>query len=128
MWGLVVLSINKQLELSVSIIQASMILFQLTGSVHRPGSLDHIPGPSLPSPLLHASRSTPHCGPRTPRFLFVLDGMVEVTADGKTVELRADDYAYLPAGLDHSVRSAAGAGLLLFERRYALQVRWARLE
>lgn len=56
------------------------------------------------------------------RFLFVLDGVVEVTADGQTVELRADDYAYLPAGLDHSVRSAAGAGLLLFERRYALKV------
>lgn len=55
----------------------------------------------------------------------MLDGVVEVTADGRTVELRADDYAYLPAGLDHSVRSAAGAGLLLFERRYALKVRWA---
>ncbi|KAL4458393.1 hypothetical protein ABPG75_013258 [Micractinium tetrahymenae] len=55
------------------------------------------------------------------RFLFVLDGVVEVTAGEQTVQLRADDYAYLPAGMEHSVRSAAGAGLLLYERRYALK-------
>lgn len=52
----------------------------------------------------------------------MLDGVVEVTVGEEKVELRADDFAYLPAHLDHSVRSAAGAGVLLFERRYALKV------
>lgn len=59
------------------------------------------------------------------RFLFVLDGVVEVAAGGQRATLHADDWAYLPAHAKHSVASAAGAGLLLFERRYALKVRGA---
>lgn len=55
-------------------------------------------------------------------FIFVLDGVVEVTASGEKVELHADDFAFLPAGMDHSVQSVAGAGLVVYERRYALKV------
>ncbi|PSC68380.1 DNA-binding protein isoform X1 isoform C [Micractinium conductrix] len=55
------------------------------------------------------------------RFIFVLDGVVEVTASGEKVELHADDFAFLPAGMDHSVQSVAGAGLVVYERRYALK-------
>lgn len=57
------------------------------------------------------------------RFLFVLDGVVEVAAGGQRATLHADDYAYLPAHAKHTVTSASGAGLLVFERRYALKVR-----
>jgi (S)-ureidoglycine aminohydrolase len=57
------------------------------------------------------------------RFVFVLDGVVEVTVGQETVALHADDFAYVPAHLGHKVTSAAGAGLLLFERRYALKGR-----
>ena len=56
------------------------------------------------------------------RFIFVLDGVVEVVAGGERVQLHADDFAYIPAHLKHTVTSATGAGLLIYERRYALKV------
>ncbi|EFN54219.1 hypothetical protein CHLNCDRAFT_17245, partial [Chlorella variabilis] len=57
------------------------------------------------------------------RFIFVLDGVVKVTAGSETVTLHADDFAYVPAHMEHVVTSASGAGLLLFERRYAVNGR-----
>lgn len=55
------------------------------------------------------------------RFIFVLDGLVDVSAGAATEQLHADDYAYFPAGMRHSLASQSGAGLLVFERRYALE-------
>eukprot|EP00887_Chlorella_sp_A99_P006283 scaffold3.g6283.t1 len=60
-------------------------------------------------------------GPGIERFLFVLDGVVEVSAGGRSVRLHANDYAYLPAGLDHAVASTDGAGLVMFERQYSVK-------
>ena len=59
---------------------------------------------------------------RAPRFLFVLDGAARLQAEaaGVDAELRAGGFAYLPPDTPHRLTSAAGAGLLLFERRYAL--------
>ena len=56
------------------------------------------------------------------RFLFVLDGAARLQAEaaGVDAELRAGGFAYLPPDTPHRLTSAAGAGLLLFERRYAL--------
>ena len=54
----------------------------------------------------------------------MLDGVVEVTAGSETVELHADDFAYIPPHIPHIVKSASGAGLVLYERRYALKVKW----
>lgn len=62
------------------------------------------------------------CCPNLRSFMFVLDGVVEVVAGSERVTLHADDFAYIPAHLKHTVTSASGAGLLLFERRYALKV------
>lgn len=59
-------------------------------------------------------------------FIFVLDGVVEVVAGSERVTLHADDFAYIPAHLKHTVTSSNGAGLLLFERRYALKVGTSR--
>lgn len=63
--------------------------------------------------------------PTTCRFIFVLDGLVDIAlADSKTEQqLHADDFAYFPADTQHSITSGHGAGLLVFERRYALHGR-----
>lgn len=72
------------------------------------------------------ARLTPPCSPSLPTssascsFIFVLDGVVEVSAGGERATLHADGFAYLPAHLKASISSAAGAGLLVYERRYAL--------
>ena len=52
----------------------------------------------------------------------MLDGAARVQAEaaGVDAELRAGGFAYLPPDTPHRLTSAAGAGLLLFERRYAL--------
>lgn len=52
----------------------------------------------------------------------MLDGAarLRVEAAGVDAELRAGGFAYLPPDTPHRLTSAAGAGLLLFERRYAL--------
>ncbi len=52
----------------------------------------------------------------------MLDGAarLEAEAAGVSAELGPGDYAYLPPDAPHRLSSAAGAGLLLFERRYAL--------
>ncbi|GAB4822109.1 hypothetical protein N2152v2_009155 [Parachlorella kessleri] len=56
------------------------------------------------------------------RFALVLDGQVTVEAAGDSpVTLHANDFFYLPAGQAQSINSTKGAGLLVFERKYALQ-------
>jgi (S)-ureidoglycine aminohydrolase len=55
------------------------------------------------------------------RFFMVLDGVVRLhVAEQPAIELRANQFAYLPASLEHAVSSASGAGLVLYERRCAL--------
>ena len=57
------------------------------------------------------------------RFVFVLDGQVTLkTQAGKTVELKHNNYAYFPPGDASKITSSSGAGLLLYERIYALKV------
>jgi (S)-ureidoglycine aminohydrolase len=64
------------------------------------------------------------------RFIFVLDGLVDVAVgSAKAAEqLHADDYAYFPADTPHSISSVHGAGLVVFERRYALPGRKASFQ
>lgn len=58
------------------------------------------------------------------RFVFVMDGAIQArsAAQGQPsmLDLHADSYVYFPAGECHTLRSRSGAGLLVFERRYAL--------
>lgn len=52
------------------------------------------------------------------RLLFVLDGEVEVAGGGggDAFPLRADGFAFFPAGAARAVATRAGAGVLLYER------------
>jgi len=68
-----------------------------------------------------------HPSPGIERFIFILDGQVSlISLDQKTTfgdaatELHADQFAYFPADFKHSVHSKSGAGLLVYERRYAM--------
>ncbi len=72
-----------------------------------------------------AERSQQSC-----RFIFVLDGLVDVAVGSAKSgdELHADDYAYFPADTPHRISSVHGAGLLVFERRYALPGRKAAFQ
>jgi glyoxylate utilization-related uncharacterized protein len=54
------------------------------------------------------------------RFIFVLDGLAVATVGAASEQLHADDFAYFPADAPHSITSEKGAGLLVFERRYAI--------
>ena len=56
--------------------------------------------------------------PDVERFVYALDGTVQVNADGNEQELGRDGFAFLPAGRRHEVGSASGATLVAFERRY----------
>ena len=57
------------------------------------------------------------------RFVLVMDGQITIkTSTGKTLELKQNDYAYFPPGDASKITSSAGAGLLLYERMYALKV------
>ncbi|BDA47841.1 (S)-ureidoglycine aminohydrolase [Coccomyxa sp. Obi] len=64
------------------------------------------------------------------RFTFVLDGLVDVVVGSSKSgdQLHADDYAYFPADTPHSITSLHGAGMLVFERRYALPGRKAAFQ
>ena len=67
------------------------------------------------------------------RFILVLEGSVEVAIKPQnsawsvnnsrknTVSLIANEYAYFPAGLLHSIRSAHGAGIVVYERKYEIE-------
>ncbi len=52
------------------------------------------------------------------RFLFVLDGSVEVSVEGKKHVLSPEGYAFVPKGLAHRITAKTDARLLLIERPY----------
>jgi (S)-ureidoglycine aminohydrolase len=52
------------------------------------------------------------------RFVFVLDGAVKLEIDGKSTELRARGYAYLPQGLAHRVIGTNKSRLAVIEKAY----------
>ncbi|MEF2278484.1 (S)-ureidoglycine aminohydrolase [Deinococcus sp. YIM 134068] len=56
------------------------------------------------------------------RFVFVLDGEVEVRVGGDTHRLTEYGYAYLPAGTDHSIHAGEAARVSVFEKRFQPQL------
>jgi (S)-ureidoglycine aminohydrolase len=52
------------------------------------------------------------------RFVFVLDGQIEVESGTRHRVLEKDDYAYLPQGADHRVIAAEQARLAVIEKVY----------
>jgi (S)-ureidoglycine aminohydrolase len=52
------------------------------------------------------------------RFLYVLEGAVEVVAEGKIHSLARGHYAYLPQGCPHRVTAHATARLAVIEKAY----------
>lgn len=57
----------------------------------------------------------------TQRFLYVLDGKIEVKAGGKKHILRPGGFAYLPQGVPHTVRASGIARATLIEKPYEAQ-------
>ena len=58
-------------------------------------------------------------GPAAPgveRFIYVIDGDIEFTADDQLQELESGDYAFLPADGDLTIISDGGARLATFEK------------
>lgn len=66
--------------------------------------------------------------PGVERFVFVLDGIVNVSRghvsstddEGGIIALHADQFAYFPPDMPHMLRSESGTGLLLYERYYSV--------
>ena len=52
------------------------------------------------------------------RFLFVLEGQVELTAGGKTHILNPEGYAFVPMGLAHRITAKTAARVVVIERPY----------
>jgi len=52
------------------------------------------------------------------RFLYVLDGEIEVTADGQTHLLGPGGFAYIPASTQHTIRAFSAARAALIEKIY----------
>jgi (S)-ureidoglycine aminohydrolase len=52
------------------------------------------------------------------RFIFVMDGAVNLDVSGKTNALRASGYAYLPAGLPHRISASEKARVAVIEKSY----------
>ena len=52
------------------------------------------------------------------RFVYVLEGRVEIDIDGRQNELKNRGYAYLPEGLPHRVVAAGASRAAVIERRY----------
>jgi (S)-ureidoglycine aminohydrolase len=60
--------------------------------------------------------------PGVERFVFVLDGAVTAAAARHApVDLHADQFAFFPAGLAHTLSTRDGAGLVIYERKYAVR-------
>lgn len=57
----------------------------------------------------------PHLGER---FVLVRKGQVALNVGGTVRDLTVDDYAYLPADLDHQIVAGANAELFVLERPY----------
>ncbi len=68
--------------------------------------------------LSDSSMGRPSYVEGTERFFFVLDGQVVLKADGQTHELKAEGYAFLPAGTDHEISAQSHARIVVLERTY----------
>jgi len=55
----------------------------------------------------------------TQRFLFVLEGELEIEADGRQSKLAARSYAYLPEGLAHRVLAPKASRAAIIEKPYS---------
>ena len=56
--------------------------------------------------------------PGIQRFVFVLDGEIELRVGGETHKLGEYDYAYLPADTAHSLHAQQAAHVSVFEKRF----------
>lgn len=54
------------------------------------------------------------------RFLYVLDGEIDIEFGSKTEHLKKDSYAYIPDGAKHVCRSESGARAAVIEKRYTI--------
>lgn len=52
------------------------------------------------------------------RFLYVLEGEIDLTLDGNLQHLVKNTYAYIPAGASHMCKSLGGARAAVLEKRY----------
>jgi (S)-ureidoglycine aminohydrolase len=52
------------------------------------------------------------------RFIFVIEGGVQVEANGKSEQLNARGFAYLPEGLHHRVTATNASRVAVFEKPY----------
>ena len=57
-------------------------------------------------------------GTSAQRFIFVLEGVVELNAEGKDYKLGVDGYAYLPVGVEHTVTATKKTRLAVIEKTY----------
>ena len=68
---------------------------------------------------LEAGGASGSPGAGVERFVYVLDGEIDVEAAGETKQgLAGGGFAYLPADTKHAIRSARGARLTVFEKVY----------
>jgi (S)-ureidoglycine aminohydrolase len=52
------------------------------------------------------------------RFIFVVEGKLKLEVEGKSSELSARGYAYLPQGLQHRVKAATASRVAVIEKNY----------
>ncbi len=53
------------------------------------------------------------------RFIFVIGGKLKLEIEGKSSELRARGYAYLPQGLRHRVKATTASRVAVIEKHYS---------
>ena len=104
-------------------------------ALHTPDAFirTQIPGMSKASAIVHASpamgaaftqyTAEMEAGGRLgtcpfQRFLFVLEGSVEIAAETSTDLLAKNDFAYLPEGTDHDVMASESSRLAVIEKAY----------
>jgi (S)-ureidoglycine aminohydrolase len=56
--------------------------------------------------------------PGIERFIYVMDGSINVTTGASTLALEPSDYIYLPPNEAHTLRTVKPASINVFERRY----------
>jgi (S)-ureidoglycine aminohydrolase len=52
------------------------------------------------------------------RFLFVIEGKLKLEIEGRSSEVRARGYAYLPQGLQHRVKATTASRVAVIEKNY----------
>jgi (S)-ureidoglycine aminohydrolase len=52
------------------------------------------------------------------RFVFVIEGNLKLEVEGKSSELRARGYAYLPQGVHHRITATIASRIAVIEKRY----------